>query len=1074
MGCTLPARAPKQRYATREPSIPEKVPPVMSRAPRFLLPTAVVCLLLSGAAGLVYQIVWMRYLALFLGHTSYAIIAVLVSFMGGLALGNAWFGARADRTAHPLALYAWLEIGIGVFALVFPFYYEAIHRAYLAAAAHLTPGGLPAFGLKFFCSLLTILLPTTLMGGTLPVMTRLVTRSLGELRERVANLYFVNSAGAVAGCFLADFWWIPALGLEATVLAGAALNLGAGLLALVVHLQGADSWKAAPGETAESAADERYTAPEWRLAVIGAGVSGFVAMLYEVVWTRMLALSLGSSSHAFSIMLLTFITGIAAGSWVVTRWRGLRRSLDAFGYAELALALTLILTVGFYVKIPHWFVQVASVLARQPQAYPLYEVAQGLICFLVMFVPTLCLGMTLPLATRAASHDVRHTGRSVGTVFAVNTVGTVLGAALTGLLLLPALGLARTFFLGIALNAALGVFTLCRRWLFPHPALTALLSLALVTVMIPLGGLVESRWQRMSSLALWRLRQPPDSAAYADALRRVNLLYYRDGAGSTVTVDALHEGGETNLTLRVNGKPDASTGFDMPTQMLCGHIPALLHPAPRDALVVGLGSGVTAGALAQHPELERVEVVEISPEVVEAARCFASYNHAVHDHPKVRLVVDDAKSFLKTTRRTYDVIVSEPSNPWMAGVAGVFSQEYYTDCRSRLATNGLMLQWVQAYETDDQVLEIVLNTFLSVFPYASLWQTDVMDLLLVGSLSPPAVDLNALQQRFGHPAVRADLERIDLFRLPVLLALEVIPATDTRHLLPPTGRIHSDYYPILEFAAQRAFFVQSAASLAARYDQNQWPRPATLFGEYLKTHPLTEKDLQALTLFHFSSRIPHVRLVRSALTRWHREHPEAAEPLEFLFQTRFSGSHAAREVEALRPLPSPFLEATATNPQPLRDYASLLYEAYSDLRSAFYVPPTRDLESALQRLIEVDPPRRLTCLLLRAELAWDRGDDAACSRLAQEAFRDLLNAPPGQQPDPKAATVVLTRIIETLWRQGRLGEAREWCQLARRQGYITEAGSPDFPPLNLVCRKVEFTLDSAGAPAESVTPSPSP
>jgi len=1021
---------------------------------------------------LVYQIVWMRYLALFLGHTSYAIIAVLVSFMGGLALGNAWFGARADRTAHPLALYAWLEIGIGVFALVFPFYYEGIHRAYLAAAAHLAPGGLPAFGLKFSCSLLTILLPTTLMGGTLPVMTRLVTRSLGELRERVANLYFVNSAGAVAGCFLADFWWIPALGLESTVLAGAALNLGAGLLALMMHLHLAGSWQTRTEEAPEASTDERYTAPEWRLAVIGAGVSGFVAMLYEVVWTRMLALSLGSSTHAFSIMLLTFITGIAAGSWVVTRWRRLHRSLDAFGWAELALALTLILTVGFYVKIPHWFAQVASLLARQPQAYPLYEVAQGLICFLVMFAPTLCLGMTLPLATRAASHDIRHTGRSVGTVFAVNTVGTVLGAALTGLLLLPALGLARTFFLGIALNAALGGFTLCRRWLFPRPALTALLPLALVAVMIPLGGLVESRWQRMSSLALWRLQQPPDSAAYADALRRVNLLYCRDGAGSTVTVDALYEGGETNLTLRVNGKPDASTGLDMPTQMLCGHIPALLHPAPHDALVVGLGSGVTAGALAQHPELERIEVVEISPEVVEAARWFASHNHGVHRHPKVRLVVDDAKSFLKTTRRTYDIIVSEPSNPWMAGVAGVFSREYYTDCRSRLATNGIMLQWVQAYETDDEVLEIVLNTFLSVFPYASVWQTDVMDLLLVGSLAPPAVDMPLLQQRFDHPAVRADLERIDMFRLPVLLAREVIPAVDTRHFLPPTGRVHSDYYPILEFAAQRAFFVQNSASFAGRHDQNQWPRPATHFGEYLQTRPLTEKDLQALTLFHFSSRVPHVRQVRSILTRWHREHPAAAEPVEYLLQTRFSGSHAEREAKALGHLQSQFVEKAATDPRPLRDYASVLYEAYTDLRSVFYVPPAPDLETALQRLIEVDPARRPTCLLMRAELAWDRGDDTACFQLAQEAFRDLPNPRPEQQPEPKMAAVVLTRIIETLWRRGRLGEAREWCQLALRQGYVTEAGSADFPALSQVCRKVQFTIASAGTPEESVSPSP--
>ncbi|HKS38501.1 MAG TPA: fused MFS/spermidine synthase, partial [Verrucomicrobiae bacterium] len=343
----------------------------MKVRPGLILATAILCLFVSGAAGLAYQVAWMRYLSLFLGNTSYAVVAVLVAFMGGLALGNAWLGTRADRMQRPLAMYGWLEIGIGIYALLFPLYYDFCHESYVALARSLQPGRAGLLVLKFLFSLLTILIPTVLMGGTLPVMTKLVTRSLGELRERVATLYFINSLGAVAGCFLADFWLIPAAGLQATVSAGAAMNLLVGALALFVS-----GWiKEGKGLVFEDAKEpvveeeEVFTRGELRLAVVAIGVSGFVAMLYEVVWTRMLALVLGSSTHAFSIMLITFITGIAFGAWIVGRWKKLRRTMEAFAWAELALAITLLGSMFFYERLPFWFMKIADRLARQADAY---------------------------------------------------------------------------------------------------------------------------------------------------------------------------------------------------------------------------------------------------------------------------------------------------------------------------------------------------------------------------------------------------------------------------------------------------------------------------------------------------------------------------------------------------------------------------------------------------------------------------------------------------------------------------------------------------------------------------------
>ena len=653
----------------------------MNRNSRPIVVLIGACFLVSGAAGLVYQVVWSRYLALFLGHTSYAVVAVLVAFMGGLALGNAWFGARADRTPRPLALYAWLEVGIGVYALAFPTYYSLCHDAFVWTARSWGAGPTALLGLKFLFSFLTILLPTFLMGGTFPVLTRYVTASLSELRERVAMLYAINSAGAVVGCLVADFWWIPGYGIEMTVFSAGALNICVGLVAFFLNSRTQEStgapqclvqpqMQALAQAAPPPGAAEAYTAGQLRLAIVCIGVSGFVAMLYEVAWTRLLALALGSSTHSFSLMLITFISGIAVGAWIVFQRKGLRRTLTAFGWAELALALTLFVSMFFYQDLSYWFVKLAAVLTRSEQAYPLYECIQALICFAVMFVPAVCLGTTLPLVSRIATVELAHTGRSVGAVFAVNTFGTVLGAVATGLWLMPALGLARTFAVGIALNATIGLVVLT--WTRSEGRKRGLLLPAVVGLSIAwvTGAALDPLWQRAFSLGFWRAANTPATlATFRKAASLVPLRYHKDGAGATVDVHSWKEGNDERLTLKVNGKADAGTSTDMITQLLLGHLPMLLHPDSKQVLVIGLGSGITCGALARHPAVERLDAVEISPEVVAAAELFAPYNDRILANPKMHLAVEDAKSFLQITGRKFDLIVSEPSNPWMAGVA---------------------------------------------------------------------------------------------------------------------------------------------------------------------------------------------------------------------------------------------------------------------------------------------------------------------------------------------------------------------------------------------------------------------
>ena len=1033
---------------------------------------AVFCLALSGMAGLAYEIVWARYLALFLGHTSYAVVVVLVAFMGGLALGNAWLGALADRTRRPLALYAWLEIGIAAYALSFPFFYDFASDLYLRLAQRLEPGGTLLLMWKFVMSLVTIIVPTVLMGGTLPVLTRLVTRSLGELRERVAMLYFVNSAGAVLGCCLADFWWIPSWGLQATVWAGAAMNLLAGGAALLTsgYLEEGLVTESPSLPPVPSENEEQYTAAELRLAIWCIGLSGFVAMLYEVAWTRILALSLGSSTRAFSLMLITFISGIAVGAWWVGRWHRLRRTLDAFGWAELSLALALLISMFFYEYLPYWFLCLTALLNRRPETFWLHGMLQGMFCFLVMLIPTVCLGITLPLASRVATAQLARTGRSVGMVFSINTLGTVLGAAVTGLFLMPWFGLARTLALGIAFNATIGLLILGRRRLVTDRPMAFLVPLGVLACMWAVGSGFNDAWCRAFTLGLWR--EPSATTSLADYRARIKnnqLKYYCDGATATVSVHAYELDTGPVLALRVNGKVDAASHGDNLTQLLLGHIPMLLHPNPRQALVIGLGSGMTCGAVLRHPTAEHLDTVEISQEVAQAARLFGPVNDHVLDNPRLRLLIEDAKSFLQVMPKKYDVIISEPSNPWMAGVSGVFSREFYENCAARLNVGGLVVQWVQIYESNARMLQIVLATFSSVFPNVNIWRGAADDIILVGSLAPNPVNLDTVQQRFQLPSIRADFDRMDLVGFPTFLSQEVVSQDNGLFLPPPRTPLHDDYFPTLEYVAQKAFFVQEGTDFVARYNENATPRPITLLGRYLEKTPLTETDYERFAQFYFAHGLPDVPFFQTLLARWHRDFPASIRPVEL--SAMLANPQPAAELQALRMAANhaAIMQAAGPDLRVVQYYAKYLMLSYAAERSCVFLPPTTELQLVLEKLVTADAPNRRVHQLRLAELAWDRGDDATLFQLGRVALDPSTAAtnPVQFTLDSKAPARVLTRMIESLWRQRQIVEAYELCLQAATNGYAGPRSRARDPGLEVVCRKVE-----AAAAAASVAGKP--
>ena len=1021
------------------------------------------CFFVSGVAGLIYQLAWSRYLALFLGHTSYAVVAVLVAFMGGLALGNAWLGAVVDRSRRPLAFYAWLEIGIALYAFLFPYYFEVCHKLYVTLARGFSAGETSLLMLKFFFSLFLVLIPTAMMGATFPALTRFVTRSINELRGKVAWLYCINSLGAVFGCFVADYWWIPRFGLELSLLGSGMLNLLVGICALGLSKMVFEGERTPPAEEIHPVGEtEVFTPRELRLAFWAIGLSGFVAMLYEVAWTRLLALALGSSTHAYTLMLVTFILGIAAGGAVVARCKNLRHTLEAFGWAEAALAIAVLFSMFGYEFLPYGLVVVTRHIARTPDSYPLYELVQAALCLAVMFIPAVCLGMTLPLASRIATAALAHTGRSVGRVFAVNTAGTVLGAGLTGLLFMPALGLSRTFALGVVANAFIALMILRRNSNLRRTLVVGCVGGFFLFVVA--GFYFESRWQGAFSYGWWRAQQVPKSIAeFRQLSQSLDIRYYRDGASATVTVNAQVRGTNTHLFMRVNGKVDASSQGDHFTQLLLGHIPLILRPASTNALVIGLGSGMTCGAILRHPTIQNVTAVEISPEITHAARFFGEFNDHALDNPRFHLVKEDAKSFLKISDQRFDVIVSEPSNPWMAGVAGVFSQEYYQDCADHLSPDGMMVQWLQIYESSDEVFSMVLRTFSSVFPSVSIWRTQSGDLALVGSRIPPVIDLVVAKKRFDDPSIQKDMERMDIRTFPVFLSLEIASADNGSALVSAEGPIHSDYFPALEYEAQKAFFVRQSSELSSTFKEAWSSRSLLLLGRYLEHQRLDPADFRGLALRVVGGDDVDSRLSNSFYLEWLKsgEMPELA--LQFLENLPNPNASSLLHEERWQHQPSTFLQQATSDTEGLKSWERVLLRAYRQKRSVFHQPNADDLVQTIQKLKKLDPTNHRVYKLHEAELAWDLGDATTCFRLGKEALSaSATNA--GQQAfeqDLMAPRVVLTLMIEHLHRTRQWSEASGWVKAASQQKFLDHDRN-FYPPLERVCRKVTTTLAQNG------------
>jgi predicted membrane-bound spermidine synthase len=766
---------------------------------------------ISGFTGLVYEVIWAKYLALLLGSTAYAQVGVLAVFMGGLALGSAICGRWADGSAHPLLLYGCLEIGVGVSAALFALRFGNLSAAYWSALAAAGNTGAGAVGIKTLLCIVSMIAPTMCMGGTLPVLSRALGLQRQGFGRGVAYLYAVNSFGAASGAVLTGFVLLPRWGVDAPFVAAAAVNLLVGVAAILLDRRSATiavpTSAPGPGEAGARLAIELDEVHGYRVLVtLCAAVSGAVAMIYEVAWIRLCSLVLGSSTYSFSIMLTAFIVGIAAGSLVYSLTDPARgRPLRFFAYSSLVSVALLLACLPFYDRLPFLAARLTWELRQVEPSFAIYEAANLTFCVVVMLPLTFMSGLNFPALAHASASAYAGVGRPIGYVLLANTAGTIIGTVASGLYLLPAYGLQNTFLLGCATTLLLVLIVLLCKRSVPRPYLVGI-ALAGGMAMIAYRHFLPPWDLRLLTLGEFRQHQglaPRPFAAYrADVVQE--LVYYRDGASATVSVERWPD----ELVLRVNGKADASANGDRETQLLLGHLPAILHPGARRALIIGYGSGMTAGALLHHP-LESVDVVEISPEVIEADAAFRPLNGNPLSDRRTQLFVEDARTFLYRSPRRYDLIISEPSNPWIAGVANLFTAEFFEQAKSRLADDGVLVQWFHTYETSNAIVALILRTITASFAEVRVFQPSVFDVMVIASPTALHPDRAAMQAAFAHAS---DLQGIGISRLSTLLGLEVLSPQVVGSILPP-GSLNRDRLPLLEYAAPRAFFDGRNATL---------------------------------------------------------------------------------------------------------------------------------------------------------------------------------------------------------------------------------------------------------------------
>ena len=777
----------------------------------------------SGFSGLIYESIWSHYLKLFLGHAAYAQTLVLAIFMGGMALG-AWLVARnTARIRNLLVAYAAVELVTGIIALLFHRIYEgSLGFAFDTAIPALGSGGTIA-AFKWTLASLLILPQSIMLGTTFPLISAGVIRRFPERSgETLAMLYFTNSLGAALGVLASGFWLIGAVGLPGTVMTAGLLNV---LLALFVWVLARD--QNAGGIAADPPLPKTAPAavhPLARWIFVAAFFAGLAAFLYEIAWIRMLSMVLGSSTHAFELMLSAFILGLALGGyWVRRRIDGYASPLRALAIMFALMAILGALTLPMYGYAFDVMSATLRTFSATETGYAGFNVISQAIAAAMMIPTTVVAGMTLPLMT----HYLLRTDAgeaAIGRVYAANTVGAIAGVLLAIHALLPHVGTKGAIVAAALVQVAIALMLLLRE----QPAwrtrfsLAATVSAGALVMIIAVSVQLDPMKMAAGVYRFGSVRLPPGA----------EVIFLRDGKTATITLAKLGD----EIVIATNGKPDAGLNMgpggtqpDEITMALAGAVPMVVHPNPRHVANIGLGCGLTSQVALASPTLEVLDSVEIEPVVAEAGRLgFHARVSRLYDDPRSRIHFEDAKTFFASTRQRYDVIISEPSNPWVSGVATLFSTEFYAQIKRYLAPEGLFVQWVQTYETDMTVIASIAKAISAQFADYEIYNTDDSNVLILATRTGSVPDINAAALR---GALAAELDRVGIesaadIRLRRIGGKRLLDPLFASYPVPT----NSDYFPFVDLTSPRMRYLRRTG--LALNELNRLPVPVMeLLGE---------------------------------------------------------------------------------------------------------------------------------------------------------------------------------------------------------------------------------------------------
>ena len=758
--------------------------------------------LLSGFSALVYEITWARKLSLIFGTDAYGVATILAVFFGGLALGSYIFsriltnptssrsaGLRgaSERMGNPLFLYGILELGIGIYAFLSPLIFELVKTAqsgfWIIAA--------PSFGsfnlFTFLLSIVALIIPTTLMGATLPAIVA------ATAKNRAGFLYGINTLGAVLGVLLSGFLLIQTVGVNETIWFAAGINMFICAAAIILSKRKIiNEARIQPNIRSNALASSQQYSSFVKISILFSYfLSGFAAIGLEVLWTRVLTMVIGGSVYAFSLVLAAFLIGIALGSLLGSKlFSKTQKPLIWFAVLEIILGLTVILSIYLLGNLPISFL---AIFKKFGTSFSNLQFGIFLLAGMPILIPTIIMGIIFPVVVQLGS---------VGKLYASNTVGGVLGALVTGFLLIPLVGTAKSIVVMAAVYLAIGAVIL---FISKTNKLLnlSLLFILFVSVFI---GLKLAKWEKyLFAAGLYVNPEEHKDMTKDNLLKKLEkpaIIYEAEGVLGYIAVT---KGKDGILSLKINGKTDASTGTDMENQLLLGHLPLLLHKDPKDVLVVGLGSGITLGSVLSHP-VEKVDAIEIEEKVVEAASFFKEYSDNALKDKRVKLIVADGRNYLLRSKAKYDVITSEPSNPWLSGSSKLFTREYFELLKKSVKDDGVVLHWINLYAIDIDGLKSVIAAFKSIFPQVTVFGIPASnDLALIGTSSPIQLDDIDLKSRLQDRKISKNLGLIGVSEPFEVLAYFLFGNEGVEKLI-KGAPVNTDNNPVVEYSAPKNLY----------------------------------------------------------------------------------------------------------------------------------------------------------------------------------------------------------------------------------------------------------------------------